>query len=80
VARFVGVTGTGTVDGEAIALEEHEDGDVALTLTKATTNTNADDGIQAEQEAPGVGTLRLVATNVAGNADDQVNLDGVTQI
>jgi hypothetical protein len=33
-ARFVNVRATGTVDGEGIALEEHDAGDVALSLVR----------------------------------------------
>jgi hypothetical protein len=55
-------------------------GDVAIRLAGTTITGNADDGIQAEQGAPGVGTLRLLQSDVFGNADDQLNLDGVTQI
>jgi hypothetical protein len=50
---------------------------VTIRILGSAITDNDDDGLDAEQESPGVGTLRLSGTNVSGNGDDDLELDGV---
>jgi hypothetical protein len=74
---LVNVLADQTVDGDGIAFEELDAGNLDASVVASTVTNNGDDGIQAEQFEPGNGVLELRSTRFAGNADDDVNLDGV---
>jgi hypothetical protein len=77
---LVNVIADDTVDGDGIAFEETDDGDLVVSIVASASTDNGDDGIQIEQGDAGTGTLKLRSTDTSGNADDAINLDNVVQI
>ncbi|MGD8421490.1 MAG: hypothetical protein PVJ78_13675 [Gammaproteobacteria bacterium] len=65
--------------GKGIVFEEEDSGDLFLKIesTRTSNNDDSDDtGIEAVQESPGIGKLRLKKSNIA----DGIDLDGVEEI
>jgi hypothetical protein len=44
------------------------------------SSNNGDDGINSDQQDAGGGTVRLKASQFEGNADKDINIDGVTVV
>jgi len=57
--------------------DESPDGSLTALLRNATITGNSSAGIQAEQTAPGMGTLTIQKSNLAGNDNGETDLDGV---
>jgi hypothetical protein len=76
---MVNVVADSTVDGDGIAVEEADEGDLVVSVVASASTNNGDDGIQVEQADTGTGTLKLRSTDTNGNADDPINLDNVAQ-
>jgi len=67
---------------DGLDMEEFGCGTIDATLVSSTVSLNADDGIDAEQEydcSDGDGEVTLIFTSVIGNADSNLELDGVIQ-
>ena len=65
--------------GKGIVLEEEDEGDFEAVVIRSSTadNDDSDDtGIEAVQQAPGTGTLRVVNSDIA----DGIDTDGVDQL
>ncbi len=80
--RFEEVSANGSND-DGVQLEEFGPGDLRGTIeeSEAEVTGNGDDGLDLTQAAPGEGLVKIDEdTDVSGNADDDVNPDGVTVV
>jgi len=63
--------------GDGMQFEEFGEGDMVGRILHSTVMRN-DDGIDAEQEAPGTGSIPIVNLTAGGKYDENVEADGVT--
>jgi hypothetical protein len=74
----VRATINGSLSQQGVELVEAGTGDFGATFVDSTITGNDDEGLAAEQVAPGVGTLRLVGSDLTGNGDPSLDLSGIT--
>jgi len=74
-------TVTGNSDGfqfvESEEGDEPTNGSLTALIRKSTITGNSSAGVQAEQTAPGSGTLTIEKSDLSGNGDGETDLDGV---
>jgi hypothetical protein len=65
-------------DSDGISLEEGAAGNLRAVLHRTDVMENGDHAVDGEQEAPGVGSLLATQSDLTGNDDTSLGIEGVT--